>query len=169
MADILKNQNKESAMIFKAFDFEYQPKTLGWYLATIIVALGLIFLALWQNNFLFVVFVIIGELVIIYWANRKPTEWRIEIEINKKTIKIAKDNFEKTFNLENDFVDFGIRNSSENFKELILRRKSSLRPFLEIYFPSVKEKDIRDIVSKFLPEKEYPLSLMDSIIKFLGF
>jgi len=157
----------KSGIIFKAPDFEYQPKSAGWYLVSVAIALGLIFFALWQNNFLFAIFVIVGELAVISLAARKPSEWKIEI--NEKEIKIIKEKTEKRFSLENDFVDFGIRDSTENFKELLLRKKLIFNPFLEIYFPAEQEAKIREMISKILPEKEYPLTLMDSISKLFRF
>ena len=100
-------------------------------------------------------------------AARKPSGWKIEI--NEKEIKLIKEKTEKRFSLENDFVDFGIRDSAGNFKELVLRKKLTFSPFLEIYFPAEKETEIREMISKILPEKEYPLSLMDSISKLFRF
>ena len=157
----------KSGIIFKSLDFGYQPKSAGWYLISVAIALGLIFLALWQNNFLFAIFVIVGELAVISWAARKPSEWKVEI--NEKEIKIIKEKTEKRFNLENDFVNFGIRDSTKNFKELLLRKKLIFNPFLEIYFPAEQEAKIREMISKILPEKEYPLTLMDSISKLFRF
>ena len=162
-----EKQKEEAGITFQAPDFEYQPKSSEWYLITIIVALGLIFLALWQNNFLFAVFIIIGELLLISWASKKPEKW--EIKINEKEILLKKDKIEKIFNIESEFADFGIRDSSENFKELVLKRKSSFSPFLEIYFPREKEAVIRETISKTLPEAEHPLSFWDSLIKLMKF
>jgi len=164
----LKNEKKEIPEIsWKAPDFEYQEKSGGWYFFSMIIALALIAFALWQNNFLFAIFVIVGELAVISLAARKPSGWKIEI--NEKEIKLIKEKTEKRFSLENDFVDFGIRDSAGNFKELVLRKKLTFSPFLEIYFPAEKETEIREMISKVLPEKDYPLSLMDAITKFLGF
>ncbi|MFA5386294.1 MAG: hypothetical protein WC297_01310 [Candidatus Paceibacterota bacterium] len=160
------NKSK-SEIIFKAPDFEYQPKSAGWYWVTILIALGLIFLALWQNNFLFAVFVVIGELIIISWGSKKPSEWRVEM--TEAEILLKKGQVEKKFNFSNDFVDFGIRDSSGNFKELVLKKKTALSPFLEVYFPKDKEEEIRKIVSRILPENQYPLGLMDSISRLLRF
>ena len=157
----------KSGVIFKAPDFEYQPKSAGWFWGSIIIALGLIFLALWQNNFLFAVFVVVGEIVIISLGSRKPSEWKIEM--TEKEIVLKKGQIEKRFNFSNDFVDFGIRDSSRDFKELVLKKKTTFNPFLEVYFPKEKEEEIRKIISQILPEKEYPLSLMDSISKLLRF
>jgi len=162
-----KQEAENAFVVFKSPDFEYQPKSMGWYLATIFVALALIFLALWQNNFLFMIFVVIGEIIIILWGSRKPNEW--EVKIDEKEIVIKKEDIEKRFNLLNDFVDFGIRDSLGNFKELVLKKKTTFNPFLEVYFPKDKEEEIRKIISKILPEKEYPLSLIDAISKILRF
>ena len=162
-----KQEAENAFVVFKSPDFEYQPKSMGWYWATIFVALALIFLALWQNNFLFMIFVVIGEIIIILWGSRKPNEW--EVKIDEKEIVIKKEDIEKRFNLLNDFVDFGIRDSLGNFKELVLKKKTTFNPFLEVYFPKDKEEEIRKIISKILPEKEYPLSLIDAISKILRF
>lgn len=162
-----KQKSENNSLIFKAPDFEYQPKSAGWFWSSIVIALGLIFLALWQNNFLFAVFVVVGEIVIISLGSRKPSEWKIEM--TEKEIILKKGQIEKRFNFSNDFVDFGIRDSSGDFKELVLKKKTTFNPFLEVYFPKDKEEEIRKIISKILSEKEYPLSLMDSISKLLRF
>jgi len=53
-------------------EYEYHEKDIFWYWASIIIAVGIVAFAVWQKNFLFAAFVIIAEILVLVWAERKP-------------------------------------------------------------------------------------------------
>jgi len=158
---------KIESVSFKAPEFEYQKKSIGWYFSTILISLVLIGVGLWQNSFLFITFVVFAEITIISLGERRPAIW--DFKIDEKGITLKKSKEESSQFLYKDFIDFGIRESGSKYKQLILKRKSNFNPYLEIHIRPEDETKIKEIISDFLPEKDYPYSALDSIAKLLGF
>ena len=71
---------------WRAPEFEYHEKTAGWYWTTVVIALIILAFALWQQNFLFGVFVIIAEILLVIWANKKPEI--VEFVVGEKGILV---------------------------------------------------------------------------------
>ena len=61
-------------------EFEYRAKTMSWYWLSILLAVVILALAVWQKNFLFGIFVIVAEILILVWANREPRTLRAYFE-----------------------------------------------------------------------------------------
>ncbi|MDO8601919.1 MAG: hypothetical protein Q7R62_02220, partial [bacterium] len=47
-------------------------KTSRWYIGSAILAGLLVIFALWQGNFLFVLFVVIAEVLALFWGGQAP-------------------------------------------------------------------------------------------------
>ena len=65
---------------WQAPEFEYRPKDVSWYWLSLMAAIALIALAVWQKNFLFAIFIALAWLVITSLANRFPTIWEFKID-----------------------------------------------------------------------------------------
>ena len=57
---------------WSAPEFEYRPKSVSWYWISIICAAAIIAFAIWEQNFLFGIFVVIAEILLIAWGNEMP-------------------------------------------------------------------------------------------------
>src|SRR5271154_1210216 len=53
-------------------EFEYHEKDISWYWMTIIIAAIIIAFSVWQRNFLFGLFIVIAEILVIAWGNKTP-------------------------------------------------------------------------------------------------
>lgn len=173
--DIIIIMNKEekksieSAFVWQAPEFEYRPKDASWYWLSLIVGIILIVLAVWQKNFLFMIFVVIAWLVITVMANRFPAVW--EFKIDEKGINIALPNEKSNgkFYPYAEIEGFDIHSGGENYKELALKTKSKFSPYLKINIHTADEEKIKDFLLKILPKEEYNQSLVDSFSKLIRF
>ncbi|MDP3892652.1 hypothetical protein, partial [Nocardioides sp.] len=59
---------------WRAPEFYYREKGVSWYWLSIIAAIVILSVSVWQKNFLFAVFVVIAEILMLVWAGRKPRE-----------------------------------------------------------------------------------------------
>jgi hypothetical protein len=143
---------------WKAPEFEYYHKDVSWYWLTIILSLLVVALAIWQRNFLFAVFAVIAEVLIIFWGRRRPQ--KIEFQLNDKGLAIG----DKTFYPYGGFLGFAF---GEN--EVIFQKKNRFSPYLKVSVEESKSGEIKKLLSRYLPEIEYEESLVDHIAKILRF
>lgn len=163
-----KIKDQQDIISWQAPEFEYQPKDVSWYWLSIIAAIFLVILAIWHKNFLFAIFIVVAELVVVSFAGRFPVVW--EFKINDKGIGISKPNKEEgKFYLYKDLLSFDIHPAGEEYKELIIKLESKLKPLLKINIHSADEEKIKDFLLKFLPQEEISASAIDSVSKLIRF
>lgn len=155
---------------WEAPEFEYHPKGVSWYWLSLIIAIILIALAAWQNDFLFIIFISIGWFLVVSLAKRFPAVWEfsideVGIQLNHQDYKGEPGKFYHWHDLEG----FDIREGVDDYGELWLKSKSRLSSFLKINFPQEKEREISDICSKFIPKEEYEESFSDHLSKLIKF
>jgi hypothetical protein len=60
-------------MNWKAPEFTFFAKSTVWYTTSIVVALLLILFSFLRGNILFGIFVIVAEILVLYWARQEPS------------------------------------------------------------------------------------------------
>lgn len=165
----MKNKLEENNFIsWQAPEFEYRHKDISWYWLSVIAAIIVAALAVWQKNFLFAIFVIIAELVVVFSAGRFPTTW--EFTINDQGIEIGRpDKKGKKFYPYKELESFDIHQADEERGELVLKSQSRFKPFIKISIHSQDEEKIKDFLLKFLPQEEISASAIDSVSKLIKF
>lgn len=165
MAEPEKNQenNKESESVkWKAAEFEYQKKGLEWYLGIIGAGIVIGALALWQGNFLFLIFVIAAAIIVITLSNRKPQT--VEFEINNKGVKWDKNNLFEFGELEG----FDYHQYENRLDKIIIKRKTWLNSFVKIPVDTQTAQKATATLKDHLEKKEYEESFLDVITDWLG-
>jgi len=161
---------RESAYIeWQAPEFEYYRKDVSWYWLSLIVSIILLALAVWQKNFLFAVFVIIAWLVIVYSANRLPNVWSFKIDEKGIEISLPKTKDNQKFYPYSEIEGFDIHPASDQYKELVLKVKSRLSPYLKVNITANDEEKIKNFLLKYISKEEYNSSLADSFSKLIRF
>lgn len=149
-------------IIWQAPEFKYRYKDVSWYWISVIAASILALIAIWQKNLLFVVFVIIAEITIIFWAKQIPQN--LHFKIDKKGVYIDKIRF---YSYE-DLAGFHI-SEEDGEGELILKTKRKFHPFTKILLENCDIPKIKEFLKERLEEIEYEPSLADHIGKMIGF
>ena len=158
-----KTAEENEPIIWQAPEYEYNPKDVSWYWMSIIVAIVLIGVAFWQKNFLFAVFVVIAELIVIYFSNSFPKIWNFKLD--DKGIHIGNNLFYPI----SDLKSFDIHDIGEEYKELVFKLGAKLKPNLKVFIHSEDEVKIKEKLLKFLPQEDLPVSLADSLERFIRF
>lgn len=160
--DLNKEKKSEKEIVWIAPEFEYRPKDVGWYWMSIIIAAIFILVAIWQKNFLFAIFIIVAEAMMLYWARQLPPH--IEFKLDNKGLLLGKNKFHSY----EEMSGFSIVEKNKNW-ELIIKTKERIQPFLKI---SIYEKDsvnIKKLLKERLEEMEFSESIIDHISKIIGF
>lgn len=172
MQDIIKEDTKQKTeqnakILISWSSAEYETSThrrsIAWYWASLIIAALLTMFALWQNNVLFAVFVIVAWLLVVSLSGSAPKKW---------TFAISEDGITIGENKQYDWseiVGFDIHEESDTHKALLIKTTQTLTPITRINIPKSKERAIVDILAKFVKREEYEESLIDALMKIMRF
>ncbi len=144
-------------------EFEYRPKSVSWYWISIICAAAIIAFSIWERNFLFGVFVVIAEVLLIAWGNEIPAT--IELTLTDNDLSIAD---AKHYQL-NLFESFSMNDQNGEWTELFFLFKAKLRAPLKVLLPQERSDEIRENLKTVLRETDFEPSLIDSLEKIIGF
>lgn len=165
-----KAPEREEEISWQAPEFEYHPKDVSWYWMSVIIAVVLIGLALWQQNLLFILFVAIAWLAVVSVANHFPVVW--EFHADKIGVRVQKAGSATAPRKEypwKDIEGFDVHPGGEAHVDLILKLRSRFAPFLTLVVHTDDEERIKNFFLAFVPQKEYHPSLADALAKLVGF
>jgi len=157
MEDIKSVRRDLRGLEWTAPEFEEFDKGPGWYWLSLLFAILIVFFAVWRGNFLFGVFAALAEIMIIYWASKKPREVRFRLTDGGLEID------SKIYPLEG-FKAFVIWDS-----EIIFQRKAKFSAYFKIYSHLKDIERARGFLEQRLPAFDYEPSLMDNIARILRF
>jgi len=148
-------------VIWHAPEFEYREKGVSWYWLTIILAVLLIALAMWQRNFLFGVFVIVAEILVILWGGKKPRI--LAFAVDERGLAIG----DREHHPWSEFSTFSAE-EGEDLSLLVFQSRRA-RPALYVLVPPAQFPEVKRVLLSQLPYVEYQRSLVEAVEEFFGF
>ncbi len=148
---------------WEAPEFEYRPKSVSWYWISIIVAAAIVAFAIWERNFLFGIFVVIAEILLIAWGNETPRTMTFVLTDNDLTVGSTKQYQTRLFE------NFSVNDLGDEWVELFFTFKAKLKTPLKILVPKKQFEEVRKNAKTILREIEFEPSLLDSLEKIIGF
>lgn len=155
-------ENNLTEFIWKAPEFIKKPKNKSWFIVPAIITIILGVFALFTENFLFLIAIVLAFFTFYVYANKEPRI--IKFKINEKGIEI-----DKRFHDFESLSSFWIFYDPPEIKELSLRSKKTFLPYVRIPLADENPNPIRKFLLKFLPEKHHKESLIDIWIRRVGF
>lgn len=150
---------------WRAPEHEYYPKSLIWFWTTIIIAILFLILSIWQKNFLFSIFIIIAEILILIWGSYEPKI--INFKITNDEILVGENNF-YSFNTISSFSSGP--SIMPDLSEIKINFKNKLSFSISILVPvSILEEVKKIFYEKNIPEVEHEEHFIDYIQKILRF
>ncbi len=149
---------------WQAPEFEYHERGALWYYAVIAAGGVTAFIALWQGNFLFTVFIVIAALLLLFWGRQEPRVREFTLDANGLAI-----DEHKRYSW-GDLQGFSMEESAGSgaeFFELVFSRGAALGTDLKILASVDQRGAIRELLAEHLPEEEYRASLTDSLMRML--
>jgi hypothetical protein len=148
---------------WQAPEFEYREKTVSWYWISIIAAACIIAFAVWERNFLFGLFVVVAEILVITWANREPREIDFELTDSGLTVGPHK------YHALKEFESWSAEEFAVGWSEIAFNFRAKLRTPLKILAPTETLDEIRKNLKLILREVEHQTTLIEAIEKLLRF
>ena len=148
------------------WDVEEMPlraRGFSWYAIAFLIALGGIYFAFTEENYLFVVILFLSYTLLMYAWNRTPRT--VLFEVNQDGILIEG----KKSYLYADFRGFAILELPSS-RLLVLQPKQKAKPYLKVPLPSEDtDHKVEEFLTNFLKRIEYEESLSDVLLRLIGF
>ncbi len=148
-----------SEIIWEAEEFEYYPKSRGWYWMIVFLAFLLLLLAWWLKSWLMMVVVIVAAIVIVWVGQLRPRV--IEIRLNDEKLRWG----DKELPWQS-IKSFWFVKRGEEIKVNFLPNFRFVPP-LSFKIPADKVEAVRHLLQKKAPEEEREESLVDKFNRFL--
>ena len=158
------NEKNNNWMEWQAPELDFRGADSPWLWISVLVSLVFVAFSLWQQNFLFVVFIIVAEGTLFFIATSEKEEYRFALledglKINNRLY------------LWNDFSFFSVdRGDGKNKKSYIYLSKNKTSSF-NLRVPVFTEHldKVSDFLNNYLAEREHEPSLLEELSKLLGF
>lgn len=141
---------------WQAPEFRYFEKTASWFTGTIIIAIILGILAILQGNFLFLIFIIIAEALVLHWGKRIPNQHQYIL-----TNEGIEENGRHLYPYSH-YESFAFVHDNR-LAELILKPKRKLSTYARILLPVSRTEEIAKALSAYLPVFEYEETFIEHL------
>lgn len=149
-------------MEWDTLEHSYHEKTNDWYLSVILIAVALITVEFFMNNFLLITLTFIGTITFILLAARIPEMIHVEI----RDMGIREGNLLYPY----QSLDAYTVTTDGHEMKLLLESNRRLMPLIVIPISDDVDPDqVRVELDKHLPEKELHESLAHLLLERLGF
>ena len=161
------NDMADGGFSWKAPEFHYYEKGPAWYAGSVFITGILALLALWQSNFLFVVFMLIAEFLILFWAKRKPRT--IAVSLSEEGLALGE---RDRYSFER-LAGFAIVEEREGgaapFREVVMATRATFGNPVRFMVPRESMQNVKVFLGRFLPETTHEESLMEYLAHFFRF
>lgn len=160
----MENNNLDNLKEFEweAQEFTKKEKSKSWFIIPAIITIALGIFSLLTDNILFLIFVILGFIMLYVYANKEPRI--IKFKINEKGVEI-----DGKLHDFDSLKSFWLFYDPPEQKELSLRSKKTFIPYIRIPIENESPVDLRKFLLRFLSEKHHKESLIDIWMKRVGF
>lgn len=153
----------DGVLKWRAPEFEHVEKSTTWYWGSMVVAVILMAIALWQKNFLFAVLIMVAELAIFMLSEEKPKMW--DFTIDQRGVTIEKHKLYKYSTM----TMYDIHDFSDEYHELVLQTKSKVHHYIKIFIHVEDEERVMDLLDEWVPRGEIQVTFIELIERLVGF
>ena len=152
---------------WEAPEFDHNPKGVAWYWISIIIAVSLIALSVWQKNFFFGVFIVIAEVLVLVWAGVEPP--MIKFDLTEKGLQVGPRRYYPMREIASFSADSeGLFN--EEWPDIVLHLRGHFRPAVRLKAPRRWLAEIREVFRTHqVKELHFEPTFLDIVEKFLRF
>ncbi len=144
---------------WEAEEYVTYDKNSGWYIGLAIVGIALVALAVWLQQWIFAVVVVLAFISLLIYELRPPR--KIKYVVDAKGLTEG----DRVYKFE-DYRAFGVMQNDKNFAIVLMPRKR-FSPAVTVYFPEAKGEEIVDVFGARLPMEPVKLDLIDKIVRKL--
>ncbi|MDP3769370.1 MAG: hypothetical protein Q8R40_00325 [bacterium] len=159
---IARKSTDGSEIEWTSYEHEYRIRGRYWFLYPLSLATAGIVFGILTRSYLFITFLLIAFVTLVIYMKRPPK--LITFRIEKRGVWIG-----------NQFHDFGKIGSFWIFEhpllasELLLEKQHGINSLVHLRLENVNVGDIKEVISRYLPEKEQKALPSHQIARIIGF
>lgn len=150
---------KETIVNWEAREYIEYKKNAGWYVGLVLVVLALCAVAVFLQQWTFLVLVIVAAIALLTYTARPPR--MLHYSLSSKGISEGNNLY--TFD---KFKSFGVLNEGNHYC-IVLVPQTRFGSRVRIYFPETEGEQIVDIFGARLPMEPVKIDLLDKLVRFL--
>lgn len=154
------DNSKGALLSWNAKQFETKPRPRSWYVGFFIVIALLLAYGLFSDNFLLGIIAILIALMYYLFEKREPQTFKFGITAEGV---FAQDRIYEFNSLESFWIFF----EPNGRKELSLKSTKNLVPYIHIPLGNADPTEVRNTMTKFIPEVEHQESAADSLSQLM--
>jgi hypothetical protein len=147
---------------WETWEYEFREKSPDWYWMIGIASIALIAVAIYMQNILFAIIIMLGAFSFALLSARHPNH--VVFAITSRGIKINNSIYHYK-----DLDSFWIEYDPPHKKELIIISQRAIMPHIAIPLADTDPNEVRTHLLKFLEEKPHEESLTEILMRFIGF
>ncbi|HEY5588650.1 MAG TPA: hypothetical protein VIK86_06820 [Candidatus Paceibacterota bacterium] len=144
-------------------EYVHKERSNDWFWALGLITIIVCSIAIWLQNYIFAIFLLISGCCLIMFTLRHPQD--VTYIIETKGLTMGKDLYTwknlKSFNVKN--------NETDSFAKLLIETSKYMLPIYTIPFPKEMETQIKKTLLKVLPRSEIDESKSMVFMEKLGF
>lgn len=154
----MEDKNIKIPYNWQDFEYEYFEKSAEWFWSVIVLSLAAATASFILDNFLFGVLAGISGGAIAFYGVKKPKF--MDFGITERGVRVG----DKLFSYS-EIDSFWLYYDPPFTKSLSIKSKKIFMPYIQIPLGDADPNAIREILLKFIKEKEHKALLADSLIK----
>ena len=146
---------------WQAPEYIHTEKSTDWYWIVGIISISIAIISIILNNFIFGILIIISAVTLSLYATRRPeTVW---VEIDNRSIIIN-----ETVHLFEDIDSFWVE-TRDAYPRVFIRLKKKISMYVVIMMGNADPEEVREKLSRHIPETEHTEPLLEKVLLYLGF
>lgn len=146
---------------WKAPEYIHTEKTSDWFWVVGIISISITIICFILGNVIFGLLILISSITLSLYAARPPE--MIKIEIDNSGIKIG-----DIFHSFEDINSFWVENG-DAYPRMFIKSKKKISMYIRILLEDTDPIEVRDFLSKHIPEIRYTEPLLEKFMIYLGF
>jgi hypothetical protein len=146
---------------WETVEYLHTEKTNDWYWIVGIITLSAALIAVILNNIIFAILIIVSSFTLSMFASRRPNI--ISATIDKSGVTFGRTRYPYS-SIQSFWVE-----TRDNYPRMLLKTDKAFMPFVVIHIHEDDADEIKDILSKYLPEEENTEPLLEKALIYLGF
>lgn len=146
---------------WQAYEYEPRHKSYSWFWVLGIIGSGAFIAALFLDNILFAVLIVISVLILALFAARKPQVLTYQVTDTSFAIN------DRIFPYK-ELRAFWISENDPDYPKLLMEARSTFTPLLFIHLNDINPQIIRQVLQKHLKEEEISEPVSHHLLSLLG-
>jgi len=147
---------------WEAHNHEYKERSPDWFWAMGIVTVSIAITAIIFHNIIFAILVLVSAFALALFINRDPEI--VEVQVNEKGV--TKGQVYYPYESLHSFVI----DTEHSHPKVMLRSQKVFLPLIIIPLGhDVNVSNLREKLHLFLPEEQYKLPFVETVLEYLGF